>query len=190
MHLDCSSLQCGVFPIRSAMMWNRSSSIASYQDRIFVITGNGFDSYQKKVPAPDAPSLICFDKHSGKVLWQDKSPGENLLDGQWSSPLVIEAGGRVQVITPQGDGWLRSFDARTGALIWKFDINQKAAIWKDSRALRRKPIRCASLHALHRWRIALEQQLSNRFRRKVRHLWFLRLSRGLRRYSALYSRRP
>ncbi len=122
--------QFGVFPIRAAMMWNHSSSISSYQDRIFVITGNGFDFSQKKVPAPEAPSLICFDKHSGKVLWQDNSPRENIFDGQWSSPLIIDAGGRVQVITPQGDGWLRSFDAMTGALIWKFDINLKTAILK------------------------------------------------------------
>ena len=26
----------------------------------------------------------------------------------------------------QGDGWLRSFDCRTGDLIWKFDINFKS----------------------------------------------------------------
>ena len=28
---------------------------------------------------------------------------------------------------PQGDGWLRSFDALTGKLFWKFDINFKTS---------------------------------------------------------------
>ena len=117
--------QCGVYPIRSPMMWFHSCSIASFQNCIYVITGNGFDYNLKQVPAPEAPSLICFDKFTGKELWQDNSPGENILSGQWSSPLVIDAGGRVQVVVPQGDGWLRSFDAMTGKLIWKFDINLK-----------------------------------------------------------------
>lgn len=122
--------QFGVFPVRSIMMWMHSSSISSYQNRIFVITGNGFDFSQNQVPSPEAPSLICLDKHSGKVLWQDNSPGANILEGQWSSPLVIDVGGRVQVVAPLGDGWLRSFDAMTGALIWKFDFNKKTAKWK------------------------------------------------------------
>ncbi|MEK6234549.1 MAG: PQQ-binding-like beta-propeller repeat protein, partial [Planctomycetales bacterium] len=33
----------------------------------------------------------------------------------------------AQVVTPQGDGWLRSFDAQSGDLIWKFDMNYKSA---------------------------------------------------------------
>jgi outer membrane protein assembly factor BamB len=31
------------------------------------------------------------------------------------------------VIVGQGDGWLRSFDAKTGQLIWKCDLNPKGA---------------------------------------------------------------
>jgi outer membrane protein assembly factor BamB/precorrin-6B methylase 2 len=90
-------------------------------------TGNGVDKSYVKIPAPDAPSLICFNKADGAAVWQDRSPGENILDGQWASPLVIESGGHAQVVTPQGDGWLRSFDALTGELIWKFDLNAKTA---------------------------------------------------------------
>ena len=117
--------QFGVYPIRSTMMWFHSCSITSDQNRIFVITGNGFDYYRNQIPAPEAPSLICFDKQTGKELWQDNSPGENILLGQWSSPLIIDVGGRVQVVVPQGDGWMRAFDSVTGKLIWKFDINLK-----------------------------------------------------------------
>jgi hypothetical protein len=43
----------------------------------------------------------------------------------------MEIHGRPQVVAPQGDGWIRSFDALTGELIWKFDINPKHR--KDNR---------------------------------------------------------
>jgi outer membrane protein assembly factor BamB len=90
-----------------------------------VVTGNGVDDTFTKVTAPAAPSLVCFDKDNGRVLWTDASPGPNILDCQAASPLVAEIGGRVQVIVPQGDGWIRSFDAERGELIWEFDINYK-----------------------------------------------------------------
>jgi outer membrane protein assembly factor BamB len=104
-----------------------SSPSASFKGRLYVITGNGVGSDWKTVPAPKAPSLVCLDRDTGKVLWSDSSPGKNILVGQWSSPLVAEVGGRGQVIAAQGDGWLRSFDPLTGELLWKFDLNPKKA---------------------------------------------------------------
>jgi outer membrane protein assembly factor BamB len=99
-------------------------SIAAYKDLIYVNTTNA--SYLRRVPAPDAPSLVCFQKNTGKVVWKDNSPGESILDVQHGSPLVIEVNRRGQVMMGQGDGWLRSFDCRTGKLLWKFDINFKS----------------------------------------------------------------
>src|SRR5207247_1680296 len=78
-----------------------------------------------QVAKPDAPSLICFNKNTGEPVWQDKSPGQNILCAQWASPTIIEIDGRAQCVAPQGDGWLRSFDALTGKLIWQFDMNRK-----------------------------------------------------------------
>ena len=103
---------------------------ASYRGRIYVTTGNGVDEDHTTAPAPEAPSLLCIDQATGKVLWSDNSPGKNLLHSQWSSPLVVEVAKRVQVVAAQGDGWVRSFDALTGELIWKFDTNPKSAVWK------------------------------------------------------------
>src|SRR5262249_30667389 len=37
----------------------------------------------------------------------------------------------------QGDGWMRSFDALTGKLFWKFDTNPKGAEWKKAARGRR-----------------------------------------------------
>jgi outer membrane protein assembly factor BamB/precorrin-6B methylase 2 len=119
--------QFGVKPCGSRMMLCHFCSIASYQDLIYVITGNGVDNTWQNVTAPEAPSVICFKKESGEVVWQDNSPGANILTGQWSSPLVIDTGKGAQVVVPQGDGWLRSFDPLIGRLLWKFDINFKTA---------------------------------------------------------------
>src|SRR5262245_43570743 len=77
--------------------------------------------------APDAPSLLCLRKETGEVVWQNNSPGVGILAGQWSSPLVIDAGGHPQIVAAQGDGWIRSFDPPTGKLIWKFDVNFKTS---------------------------------------------------------------
>ena len=121
--------QLGVHPHPAGMGPDRRCSLAAWGDRIYVVTGNGVDESHSNLPTPDAPSLVCLDKHTGKVLWTDHSPGENILHTQIASPLVAEMGGQVQVIVPQGDGWLRSFHAETGQLIWKFDINYKTSTW-------------------------------------------------------------
>jgi outer membrane protein assembly factor BamB len=118
--------ELGVFPSDVPMGYGKTCSIAaSYKDRIFVCTGNGADD-EGKTPQPKAPSVVCFDKTSGKILWTDNSPGKNILEGQWASPLVMEIHGGGQVIVPQGDGWVRSFDAMNGELIWKFDASPRS----------------------------------------------------------------
>src|SRR4029077_1337423 len=95
---------------------------------LYVVTGNGIVLQDGQVTnASAAPSLICLKKESGEIVWTDNSPGANILTGQWSSPLVIDQGGRAQVVVAQGDGWLRSFEPLTGKLIWKFDINFKTS---------------------------------------------------------------
>lgn len=122
--------ELGVFPHHTSMGLMQFCSPASYRDYIYVVTGNGVDEAHLKVPRPRSPSLICLDKKTGKLIWEDNSPFDKILHGQWSSPLVIEIDGRGQVVTPQGDGWLRSFDALTGKLIWKFEMNYKASKWE------------------------------------------------------------
>lgn len=111
-----------------------SCSLTCVGDYCFVITGNGVDDDHINIPSPNAPSFICLDKNTGKLLWTDKSPGVNILHGQWSSPCVFEAGGQMQVVMGGGDGWLYSFDpAGDGKggpkLLWKFDGNPKESIY-------------------------------------------------------------
>jgi len=124
----------GIYPTVDVMGGKGMCSIgASYRDYIYVITGNGVDWSRSNIPAPRAPALVCVNKNTGKLVWEDNSSGTNILFGEFASPLVIEAGGVAQVIVPQGDGWVRSYEAETGKLLWKFDINPKATKQKQDR---------------------------------------------------------
>jgi outer membrane protein assembly factor BamB len=120
----------GVFPRLPLMQYGFAASVAGYKDRLYVVTHNGVDETLAKVPAPDAPSLVCLGKATGEVVWTDNSPGKNILQHQISSPLVVEAGGTALVVVGQGDGWLRAFDAATGELAWRCDLNPKDAVWE------------------------------------------------------------
>jgi outer membrane protein assembly factor BamB len=95
-------------------------------DSVFVITGNGVDGTHSRLPSPDAPSFVAFDKNSGKLLWKDSSPGKSIMHGQWSSPAYADRP-VPQVIFPGGDGWLYAFEPKTGKNLWKFDCNPKSA---------------------------------------------------------------
>jgi outer membrane protein assembly factor BamB len=95
-------------------------------DRLFACTSNGVDEGHVNLPSPDAPSLVCLDRHTGKLLWSDNSPGKDVIHSQWSSPSYAREP-VPQVLHAQGDGWLRAFDPATGKLLWKFDCNRKGA---------------------------------------------------------------
>lgn len=114
-------------------------------DVLFICTSNGVDESDVNIPAAKAPSFLAMDKHTGKVLWTDNSPGENILDGQWSSPAVGVFDGIPQVLFAGGDGWLYSFRADRWTdgrpeLLWKFDGNLKDSIYGRPRGRgNRKP---------------------------------------------------
>ncbi len=117
-----------------------SCSTTFVGDLLFVNTGNGVDESHIVIPEEKAPSFICIDRNSGKVLWQDNSPGKNVLHGQWSSPAYGELGGVKQVIFAGGDGWLYGYSAEgkdgKADLLWKFDCNPKDSLYLLNRATR------------------------------------------------------
>lgn len=106
-----------------------------WNDVLFVCTSHGVEQDHLTVPTSDAPSFIAMDKHTGRILWTDSSPGKNILHEQWSSPAVGVAGGIPQVLFPGGDGWLYSFradrwnDGRPEVL-WKCDGNPKDSVFR------------------------------------------------------------
>ncbi|MFP6669420.1 MAG: PQQ-binding-like beta-propeller repeat protein [Pirellulales bacterium] len=110
-----------------------SCSVTAAGDLLFVNTSNGVEEFHINIPAPAAPSFLVMDKNSGKVVWHDRSPGLNILHGQWSSPTYAELGGVPQAIFAGGDGWVYSFHAEGDngkpKLLWKFDGNPKDSKW-------------------------------------------------------------
>jgi len=110
-----------------------ASSPVIWEDLVFVVTSNGRDSGDEKVLAPNAPSFLAVNKNTGKVVWQDNSPGRNILHGQWGSASVGIVDGVAQALFPGGDGWLYAFNARTGEKLWTFDLNPKDAVWPKTR---------------------------------------------------------
>jgi outer membrane protein assembly factor BamB/HEAT repeat protein len=114
----------GVFPHEAT-----NSEVLPVGDLLMVSTSNGRNEGHTRVPSPRAPSLIAVDKHSGEVVWRAIGPGEQVLHGQWSSPVAANVNGRMQVLFGGGDGWLRAYDAASGHEIWRFDGNPKDARW-------------------------------------------------------------
>ncbi|MCH7681322.1 PQQ-binding-like beta-propeller repeat protein [candidate division KSB1 bacterium] len=99
-------------------------------DLVFVVTANGVDETHINVPSPEAPSFIALNKNTGELVWENASPGENILHGQWSNPSYSVIDGTAQIIFPGGDGWVYAFVPETGKLLWKFDCNPKESVWE------------------------------------------------------------
>ncbi len=120
--------EVGAFPHNLA-----NSSPVFFDNLIYVSTGNGQDESHVNIPSPKAPAIIALDRVTGELVWEDASPGDKVLHGQWSTPTVATIGGVVQVIHGQGDGWVRGYEAKTGKKLWEFDTNPKDAVWPKTR---------------------------------------------------------
>ena len=120
--------EVGAFP------HNLANSSPNFLDNlIYVSTGNGQDESHVHIPSPKAPAIIALDRTTGKLAWEDASPGNKILHGQWSTPSVGSIGGVMQVVHGQGDGWIRGYEAKTGKQLWEFDSNPKDSVWPKTR---------------------------------------------------------
>lgn len=70
----------------------------------------------------DAQFVTALDKATGKAVWRTDRPPINAGSGNlkkcFVTPLVIEAGGRTQLISP-GAHWVVSYDPATGKEYWR-----------------------------------------------------------------------
>ena len=120
--------EVGAFPHNLA-----NSSPVAFENLIYISTGNGQDESHVNIPSPRAPAIIAIDRMTGKLAWEDGSPGDRVLHGQWSTPAVAMVGDVMQVVHGQGDGWVRGYEAKTGKKLWEFDTNPKDAVWPKTR---------------------------------------------------------
>ncbi|HUF48415.1 MAG TPA: PQQ-binding-like beta-propeller repeat protein [Vicinamibacterales bacterium] len=120
--------EVGAFPHNLA-----NSSPVAWEGLLYVSTGNGQDESHVNVPSPNAPAIIALNVADGTLVWEDASPGENILHGQWSTPAVGSIGGVMQVVHGQGDGWIRGYHAKSGEKLWEFDTNPKDSVWPKTR---------------------------------------------------------
>ena len=110
-----------------------NSSPVVWGDLVYVSTSNGQDESHVNIPSPRAPAIIALNKNTGELVWEDNSVEDRILHGQWSTPTVGRIGGVLQVISAQGDGWVRGYEAETGKKLWEFDTNPKDAVWPRTR---------------------------------------------------------
>jgi len=110
-----------------------NSSPVIMGDLVFVSTSNGHDESHVHVPSPRAPAIIAINKNTGKLAWEDNSVQDRILHGQWSTPAVGTIGGVMTVVSAQGDGWVRGYEAQTGKKLWEFDTNPKDSVWPRTR---------------------------------------------------------
>ncbi len=138
-------------------------------DLVYAVTGNGVDEGHVNVPSPFGPSLVAVHKDTGKLVWDNTMPGENILHGSWSNPSYGVIGGTPMLIYPGGDGWLYSLDPKTGDLIWKFDCNPKDSQWRLGGAGTRNNI--ISTPVIHKDRVYIAVGQDPEHGEGPGHLW-------------------
>ncbi len=89
--------------MRTRLGFGEGSSPALHGDRVFVIWDHEDDSF-----------IVALDKNSGEEIWRRERDEITA----WTTPLVVEHGGRTQVVT-SATNRVRSYDAETGEPIWQ-----------------------------------------------------------------------
>jgi outer membrane protein assembly factor BamB len=89
--------------MRIALGFGGGSSRALYKDTIIVNWDHEGDDF-----------IVALNKETGKELWRQARDERT----SWSTPLVVEHGGKAQVVT-SATGRIRSYDLATGKLVWE-----------------------------------------------------------------------
>jgi outer membrane protein assembly factor BamB len=83
--------------------FGEGSTPALYKDRLVIVWDHQGESF-----------IAALDKKTGKEIWRQK---REEIDS-WATPLVVENGGKPQVVTGAMNR-IRSYDLATGALVWE-----------------------------------------------------------------------
>lgn len=77
-------------------------------ENLLIFSGDGAES----------PFIAALEKDTGEVAWKIARPTDATKTFSFSTPLVIEAAGRTQLVSP-GSNVVLSVDPRTGEEIWR-----------------------------------------------------------------------
>lgn len=83
--------------------FGEGASPALYDDKIVVTWDHQGPSF-----------IVALDKETGEEIWRQER--EEITS--WSTPLIVEGGGKIQVVT-SATNRIRSYDLKNGELIWE-----------------------------------------------------------------------
>ena len=99
---------------------------------LYTVSCNGVDKPHEKCLRPDAPSFICLDSQTGKLLATDtEGLGHRMWHCLWSPPSIGTVNGKKLVIFGGADGICYAFEALTTVpnepihfkKVWQFDCD-------------------------------------------------------------------
>ncbi len=90
--------------------YGHASSLLTWRDRLIVLVDQGLDD-------DDLSKLYAFDGASGRQVWASVRQ----VGSTWATPIVVEAGGREQIITVSVP-WVAAYAPETGEELWLADI--------------------------------------------------------------------
>lgn len=99
---------------KGAGIWSHDaahSSVLVYGDHLYLNSGTGVDNTHKKIRTPDAPSLLAFDIHTGKLLARDDEHiAPNIFHCTWSAPSLGVVNGQPTIFFCGGNGVVYGFE--------------------------------------------------------------------------------
>ena len=70
----------------------------------------------------DRQYVVALDKFTGETIWRQPRPKIDVVEDKdrrgFSTPLIVQSGGRKQIITPTAQ-WVVAYDPETGGELWK-----------------------------------------------------------------------
>lgn len=131
-------------------------------DFLYVNTSNGVDDSHTQIHAPDAPSLIVLDKHTGRLVARDAERiAPDVFHSTWSSPALGLLEGRPAVFFCGGNGVVYGFEpiaapppeGRAAVLkkLWQWDFDPGAPKQDIHSFLRNREVSPSNMHGMPVW---------------------------------------
>lgn len=76
---------------------------------------------------PPKHTFYAFDKRTGELLWA-KAPGGRIDDTIYTNPVIAVIDGVRQLICGNADGGVYGINARTGDMLWGFEMSKRGIL--------------------------------------------------------------